>query len=279
MRIVHTAGGIGIYVTRLYITVRNDPGLAKFWAEWKNVRLTLLYAGLPTVTAEEFELIYHNLGEDIREDRYLLVAQAMKGLYKQGTLDQFLTQILKGARPKSPDAFLQCLHPLGLDWDRTTNQVRATRTPPEIEKEAMLAADQQGIYSLSNLHPLVEKVSERLFLDGHYSQAIFEAYKAVISLVKEKSGRDDLDGQKLMATVFSYENPILRLNSLRTKSEQNEQMGFMFLFMGATVGIRNPKAHDIIDQADQIRALEYLALASLLARRVEESTLPPESGN
>jgi uncharacterized protein (TIGR02391 family) len=126
-------------------------------------------------------------------------------------------------------------------------------------------------YEVSNLHPRIREVSEKLFMDGYYSQAIFEAYKAVNIVVKEKSGRKDLDGQGLMSTVFSRQNPILRLNDLQDDSDYDEQEGFMLLFMGAMTGIRNPKAHDIVNQKDPTRTLEYLALASLLARRAEES--------
>jgi uncharacterized protein (TIGR02391 family) len=271
---VQETDGIDIGITQLYLAMKKDPNLAKFLADWQNVRLALLYAGFPAVATDAFEKIYELGRRDIRENHHLLVAQAMKGLYRQGTLPAFLSQILRaGARPKFRDEFLQHLHVLGLDWHGKTNQIRATGR----SRKAGKPADQQVIYSLASMHPSINEVSERLFLNGHYPQAIFEAYKAVVNQVKKKSGRDDLDGQELMSTVFSYKNPILKLNKLQSKSDQDEQMGFMFLFMGATVGIRNPKAHDIVEQRDPIRAMEYLALASLLSRRVEESTKSSES--
>lgn len=122
------------------------------------------------------------------------------------------------------------------------------------------------------LHPLVKEVSGALYRNGHYAQAILEAFKAVNNLVKEKARRPDLDGRDLMAKVFRKEAPTLKLTPLATPSDRDEQEGFMFLFMGAMAGIRNPKAHDNVSQPDQHRALEYLALASLLCRRVDEST-------
>jgi uncharacterized protein (TIGR02391 family) len=128
-------------------------------------------------------------------------------------------------------------------------------------------------YELSNLHPRIRGASEQLFMDGYYSQAIFEAYKILNIAVKEKSGKQNLDGQNLMSTVFNTKNPILKLNDLQDQSDLDEQEGFMFLFMGAMTGIRNPKAHDVVNQKDPIRTLEYLALASLLVRRAEESNL------
>jgi len=129
-----------------------------------------------------------------------------------------------------------------------------------------------SLYDNLRLHPRIRKVSESLFKDGHYAQAILEAFKCVGVMVKEKSGVGDLDGQTLMAHVFSETQPVLKLNQLRTTSEKDEQIGFKFIFMGSMTGVRNPKAHDIIEQKDPYRTLEYLSLASLLAKRVDEAT-------
>jgi len=118
-------------------------------------------------------------------------------------------------------------------------------------------------------HPKVIEVSESLFETGHYAQAIFEAFKAVDNFVKQKTGLD-LDCKQLMAKAFNEKGPVIELNELKTQSDRDEQEGFKFLFMGAMVGIRNPKAHDNVVDTDPYRALEYLALASLLMKRAEE---------
>lgn len=122
-----------------------------------------------------------------------------------------------------------------------------------------------------SLHPVIEQASKDLFNNGHYAQAIFEAYKALNNLVKRKSRQTELDGKNLMAHVFSENNPVLKLNRLRTPTEKDEQEGFRFLYMGAMVGIRNPKAHDNVVQEDPLRTLKYLAFVSLLAERLEEA--------
>ena len=122
-----------------------------------------------------------------------------------------------------------------------------------------------------DIHPEIRKVSENLFYDEHYSQAIEEAFKRVISLVKRKSGRVDLDGYGLMSTVFSTKNPILKLNDLLSKTDRGEQQGWMHLYQGSVLGIRNVKTHGNIIQKDRQRALEYLFFASLLCRRLDET--------
>lgn len=131
-----------------------------------------------------------------------------------------------------------------------------------------------ALYEGLQLHPTVQKVSGRLFKDGHYAPAIFEAYKAINNAVKKKAGAVDASNDHtLMAVVFSEENPILRLNSLSDDSEISEQLGFKFLFMGATTGIRNPKAHQNIEQKDPIKTLHYLSFASLLMAMVDVATV------
>ena len=106
-----------------------------------------------------------------------------------------------------------------------------------------------------------------MFTDKHYPQAIFEAFKKVNNLVKEKSGRRDLDGKNLMLTTFSVNNPILKMNGLISQSDKDEQEGFMHLYAGAIMGIRNPKGHENIIQKNKDRTIKYLMFASLLCER------------
>ena len=89
-------------------------------------------------------------------------------------------------------------------------------------------------------------------------------------LVKLRSGRDDLDGTGLMQAVFSPKNPILRFNELKDESDRSEQAGIMYLYAGAMMGFRNPRAHRI-SKDDPERALEYIAFVSLLAKILDEA--------
>lgn len=125
------------------------------------------------------------------------------------------------------------------------------------------------LFNKMQLHPKVVKVSESLFKDGHYPQAIFEAFKAVDNFVKKRAGLA-IYGKDLMGKVFNVDDPIIKLNKLRTKSNRAEQEGFMYLFMGAMEGIRNLNAHDEATELDPYKTLEYLGFASLLMRRTNE---------
>ncbi len=136
------------------------------------------------------------------------------------------------------------------------------------EKLEDAAGEANYLFDKMKLHPKIIEASESLFKDGHYAPAILEAFKAVNNFVKQKTGKS-LDGKALMAEVFSERNPCIKLNDLKTKSDEDEQEGFKFLYMGAMVGIRNPKAHDTVQQKDPYKTLEYLAFASLLIKRID----------
>ena len=152
------------------------------------------------------------------------------------------------------------------------NELVMTMEKVRVRLAGMQSSDLPQVGALQRLHPEIAKVSARLFRDEHYSEAILEAFKAVNSYVKQKS-RLALDGQHLMEQAFKEDDPVVRLNKGSTQSDKDEQKGFKFLYMGAMTGIRNPKAHELVTLSDPDRALEYLALASLLMRRAEESTV------
>jgi uncharacterized protein (TIGR02391 family) len=126
-------------------------------------------------------------------------------------------------------------------------------------------------YQNLDLHPEIARAASQLYKNGHYANAIEDAVKAVNTLVRLRSGRDDLDGTTLMETVFSLKNPILRFNDLADESDRNEQKGFMQMFAGAVAGLRNPRAHRLIKD-DAERALEFIAYVSLLAKLLDGAT-------
>jgi uncharacterized protein (TIGR02391 family) len=160
-------------------------------------------------------------------------------------------------------------------------QVLAMESVAHSALDRELADHMTSVLNKLKLHPTIRKSSERLFKNGHYAEAIFEAYKALIILVKEKSGKRTLSDRALMGVVFDVDYvresltvtkcPILKLNELDSIEKLDEQKGFFYLFLGSLIGIRNPKAHASIVQKNPLRALEYLCLASLLAKRVDEA--------
>jgi uncharacterized protein (TIGR02391 family) len=131
-------------------------------------------------------------------------------------------------------------------------------------------SDDADIFDRQNYHEKIASVSRSIFVSGHYSQAIFEACKSLNNSVKEQSKLSD-DGASLMTKAFSPNNPVLKINNLSNKSEKDEQQGFMHLYQGAILGIRNPFAHEPASPIDLTVALEYLGFLSLLFRKLDDT--------
>lgn len=121
-----------------------------------------------------------------------------------------------------------------------------------------------------DLHPRIASVCVNLYRNGHYRNAVLDACLALVNFVKEKSRRHDLDGAPLMRAVFSRNDPVLAFNDLSDQTYLDEQEGMMHLFEGAVLALRNPRAHTLSDDSPE-QALEYIALLSLLAKRVEQA--------
>lgn len=121
-----------------------------------------------------------------------------------------------------------------------------------------------------DIHPEMERAVGKLFRDGHYANAVEDACKVLDALVKMRSGRSDLSGTQLMQMVFSPNAPILCFNDLQTETDRNEQTGMMFLYSGAMLALRNPRAHELI-QDDPEKALEYIGFLSLLAKSLDRA--------
>ena len=121
-----------------------------------------------------------------------------------------------------------------------------------------------------NIHPEISKYSIKLFDDGHFSQATFEAYKYLEKRVKKVSNQST-HGQSLMMSVFNEENPIIRINTLEDESGRDEQRGYKFLFAGGVAAIRNMRGHEVnvVDPIDL--CLDHLNFASMLLRKLDES--------
>ena len=125
-------------------------------------------------------------------------------------------------------------------------------------------------FDVRNIHPRLPGKVRKLFDDGYYSEATFEAFKYVDKTV-QKCSKDSESGFKLMMKVFDEAKPLLKLNALGNTSERDEQKGFRFLFSGAVMAIRNPRGHEVDVHDDPDTCLDHLAFASLLLRRLEQS--------
>lgn len=144
---------------------------------------------------------------------------------------------------------------------------RIARTASELSYGSDEESVQSHPFDERNIHPEISKICLKLFDDGYYSQATFEAFKFLDNKVKDLSGMKG-SGYKLMMAAFAGANPKVQLTALATRSEIDEQSGYKLIFAGAMSAIRNPRGHElIIDPID--RCLDHLSFASVLLRRLE----------
>lgn len=120
-----------------------------------------------------------------------------------------------------------------------------------------------------NIHPRLPRIVLKLFNDGHFSQATFEAYKFLDKEVQRLANHTE-SGVKLMMDVFNEDKPQIRLNKLSSQSEIDEQRGFRFIFAGSMAAIRDPRGHEVNIVEPPDKCLDHLSLVSLLLRRLDE---------
>lgn len=120
------------------------------------------------------------------------------------------------------------------------------------------------------LHPMIVQSSMGFYVQGNWREAVLNSIIAIFDLIRSRTGSHE-DGDRLINQVMSPNDPVLILSELETDSGQNDQKGFMQIFKGAYQGIRNPKAHTLNHDLNELKAAQYLVLASLLARRIDES--------
>ncbi|MFA6867489.1 MAG: TIGR02391 family protein [Clostridia bacterium] len=126
---------------------------------------------------------------------------------------------------------------------------------------------------IGHLHKKIYDVSYKKYQDGHYADAVETAIKEINDRLKklyQKHKNEEKDGRDLFNHVFN-DDPIktlLKIADLSTQAGKNEQEGYRFLFMGAWVGIRDPKAH-ANELLSKDEAYDILIFASMLMKKID----------
>jgi len=184
--------------------------------------------------------------------------------------------------PNANDAFVRPVERI-LDYESFSQIVEERRnlawkttaiSPPAPKSYSSPFMDwSRGTSDFSRLlHPEIIAHGLAKYQDGHLRNAVLDSVIAVFDLIRKRTGLSE-DGDELIGKAFSLSKPYLILSEIGSESGQNDQKGFMQIFKGVFQGIRNPKAHTLSGDLTEIEAAQYLVLASLLARRVEEAVL------
>lgn len=127
-----------------------------------------------------------------------------------------------------------------------------------------------------NVHPEVLKFCAAEWLVDDYFHAVLEAVKSVMDRLRKSTGLTT-DGGELVSFALGGELPMLAINPRRTKSEKDEQKGFVNLLTGVYGMFRNPISHEarIHWPMPQQDAEDIMSMVSLLHRRLDGATRPP----
>jgi uncharacterized protein (TIGR02391 family) len=103
---------------------------------------------------------------------------------------------------------------------------------------------------------------KKLYDDGHYQQAVFEAYKYIEVIVRNKGNYPEvLLGTKLMRKAFDVQNGNLTNFDLPDSERQSQSD----LYAGVIGFIKNPKSHHNLEVKNK-KATELLYFANYLLR-------------
>lgn len=189
--------------------------------------------GTPVFTGDFVELPDPRLGPDGVERRYVAKATVLQG---------------------APDA--------------STHRVKAEWGEPAAPQPSRVAPIRR--LTFENLHAEVRDAAGDMYADGHYEAAVAEAFKSIEVRVRRVTAIEK-SGASLMGDAFRQDGSVLDVAVHDGRSGQDERDGFHALFRGSMLGIRNQGAHELFEKSDPQEALEYLAFASLLHRRVDKA--------
>ena len=115
------------------------------------------------------------------------------------------------------------------------------------------------------LHPMLEQKVLKLFLQGDYDTAVFQAFKQVEIAVRKAGNYDEKDhGTNLMRKAFHVKEGNLTDLNKQTAERQAQSD----LFAGAIGYLRNPVSHRNIDFTKE-EAAKAIILASYLLQIVD----------
>jgi len=140
-----------------------------------------------------------------------------------------------------------------------------------LEREANVDENDLEDHLWDILHPRVVTIAKPRFDSGFYTDSVEAAFKEINVIIKTHFKQEtniELDGAKLMSRAFSKDNPVFKLADTSTMDGKNVQQGYMNLFLGSIIGIRNPSAHGN-EEMERIDAIHFLFLASLLLRKFD----------
>lgn len=156
----------------------------------------------------------------------------------------------------------------------------AQRAIVQLERDTELReklGDNAPWMDAGQMHPWAWEGARSLWQSGHFREAVRAASAKVNAEAQNKLGRRDVAETALFQSAYSKDDPKPGEPRLRLPDDDGGRTalgvrrGVMALAEGCYAALRNPAAHDVLDELPEVEALEQLAAFSLLARFVDRS--------
>lgn len=177
----------------------------------------------------------------------------------------------------------QSLHDFNLGQIRTKDgditittygilEIEETPLPVSIKDAVIHSSEHSNMSFWNHIHSRVQELAQERFEMGYYADSVLICLREINSKLKKfalDKGREERDGADLIANIFSIKNPLIILADLQTETGRNIQLGYMKIFEGMMIGIRNPKSHENM-YPDQTRTIHFLFMVSFMVSKLEE---------
>lgn len=126
-----------------------------------------------------------------------------------------------------------------------------------------------------NAYPEVLRFCAAEWLADDHFHAVQEAVKSVMDRLRVMTGLA-LDGAELVNPALGGDSPILAINPRATRSQRDEQKGFVNIVLGCYGMFRNPTSHEarIRWPMSQQDAEDLMSTVSLVHRKLDVATMP-----
>lgn len=129
------------------------------------------------------------------------------------------------------------------------------------------------------LHPAVWDAAQSFWRSSHRREAVQQAARSVNAQLQDRLGRRNVSEADAVRKAFTLDAPKPGAPRLRLMEDDGSPT-FRTLHEGASafgagcfMAIRNPSAHEPMEELDEQEALEQLAAFSILARWVEQADI------
>jgi uncharacterized protein (TIGR02391 family) len=157
-----------------------------------------------------------------------------------------------------------------LNEEGVFNPVPTTRTITEAEQRVNRFKSKLEI---RNIHPKIYEYCNSELITENYFHSVFEAVKSIAEEIRKRTNLT-LDGSELVDKALSVGNPLIKINSLQTETEQSEQKGFVNLIKGVFGMFRNTTAHapKVVWLITEDEALDIMTTISLIHKKLNKNT-------